>query len=298
MNDENSELRIALTHEQLRKYEADRLGDIDLLAKYAAGFQSYLADAPPPAQGGLGAVIPLLKDEVASFGVPEVVPLAHTDPATGGLRPSATPAADPTKYDYYAVTFPVTLFPKLDWQFDRLECQIELSPGAGESRPAIAFDIYPADEWDTIAKIGMEVNVGIDEAFQFRGQLPEGAPVLSGEASARTNASLRFVVPPRNYSLQRATVLSRGRGNSEVFWRLLGANYFRRDEPRFGIVLQVPKGVAAVTARGSLAAYRTSLFWSAALGSLLDDLPARIKSWLRRGSPLYGQASWPLVTRG
>jgi hypothetical protein len=291
VDDEDLELRVGFS-------EADRLTYIRDLAYLAQGYHEHLSGAPQGAAQDLSKKIIQLKDETANFGpTPEVIRLDEAAFAARNLAPGATVKALLQQDDFYAITFAVTLFPKVDWQFDRLECQIELNSGGSAPLP-VAFDVYPYDEWNTIVQLNMKLDVGVDEQFKFDAQLPPGTPGLSGQVRARVNAGLGIVVPPRDYSLRRATVVSRGRGNSQVFWRLLGTGYFEQTEPRLGLVVRVPKGVPSVRADGVLAAYRTANFWTAALGSLFQDLPDRIRSWLGRGSPLYGQASWTLVPAG
>jgi len=52
---------------------------------------------------------------------------------------------------FYAVTFPVILFPRRGWAFNRLECQVELNPGEPSKRRPLAHDIFPASSWETLA---------------------------------------------------------------------------------------------------------------------------------------------------
>lgn len=235
-----------------------------------------------------------LKEEKAGFGPrPEVLPLTAEALAARGTAVDGRVTALLERFDFFAVTLPVTLFPRRGWSFDRLECRLELNPGETAERRPIAHDIYPASEWETLAKANMKLEVGITEGLEFKAKSP-GLVILGAEAAARLDAGAGFVFPPRDYCIKRAKVLSRGREDCEVFWRLDGDSFFEADEPRLGVVLKVPKGVTQVRAVGILAAYRSFNTLSADLADLVGYLGQRVKTFFEKGAPLVDRREWEL----
>lgn len=276
------------------EFNEDRKAILNELAKYADGYECEMGfESTSTTPTDLGTVFRQMKEESASFSpVPEVFAISKKQLTAKGLRPKEEIQQLLEANDFYAVTFAVTLFPKMDWYFYRLDCQITLY---GDGGIPIAFDIYPYDEWETLLKANLKLDVGIDEELRFSSEVPNNVPKLTGNIKARVNTGLGFVVPPRNYELQRAKIQARGRRNSEVFVRMSGAEYFQQTEPKVGIVLQVPKGCRSVRAQGLLTARRSPSILTAAVGSLFADLPTKLKSWLGLGAPLRGQTDWTII---
>jgi hypothetical protein len=281
---------------QVTNFDREKLAEeAALLARAHKGVLGNPTQRVDPS--ALSAKLLKLKEESAGFGPnPEVLRLDEVALAARGITPGSRLRQLLGEADFYAVTFAVTLFPKVDWRFDRLEAQVEFSaPGTDAARAPVAFDLYPQDEWDTLVRANVHLEVGVTEGLEFACSVPANAAGLSAAAQAKVAGGASFVVPPRDYGLRRAKVLSRGRGNAEVFWRLYDAAYLERQEPQLGVVLKVPKGGRPVRARGTLAAYRSAKFWTAALGALFADFTERLHSWISAGTPLYGHGDWTVV---
>jgi hypothetical protein len=241
------------------------------------------------------SVLQALKEEKAAFGPrPEVLPLdAEALKARGGELDSRVKALL-GQFDFYTVTFPVTLFPKRGWAFDRLECQVEFNPGESPERRPLAHDVFPGSDWETLAKATMHLEIGVTEALEFRAKA--AVPLLaSAGAEGKLDSGAGFVFPPRDYHVKRARLVSRGKDNAEVFWRLDNESFFQEDEPRLGVILKVPKGVAPVKATGVLAAYRSFRTLSADLGDVVKYLGDRVLNFFRKGAPLVDRGEWGLV---
>lgn len=240
-------------------------------------------------------VLQALKEEKAAFGPrPEVLPLDAEALKARGVELDSRVKALLEQFDFHAVTFPVTLFPKRGWAFDRLECQVELNPGEGPERRPLAHDVFPSSDWETLAKATMHLEIGITEALEFRAKA--AVPLLaSAGAEGKLDSGAGFVFPPRDYHVKRARLVSRGKGASEIFWRLDDERFFEEDEPSLGVILKVPKGVAPVKATGVLAAYRSFRTLSADLGDVLGYLSERVRHFFRKGAPLVDRGEWALV---
>jgi hypothetical protein len=237
-------------------------------------------------------VLQALKAEKAAFGPrPEVLPLDSEALKSQGVALDGRVKALLERFDFYDVTFPVTLFPKRGWAFDRLECQVEFNPGERPERRPLAHDIFPGSDWETLAKATMHLEIGITEALEFRAKAAVPSLASAG-AEGKLDAGAGFLFPPRDYHVKRARLLSRGKDGSEVFWRLDDESFFEEDEPRLGVILKVPKGVTPVKAKGVLAAYRSFNKLGADLGDLVDYLSERVRSFFRRGMPLVDRGEW------
>jgi len=240
------------------------------------------------------AVLRDLKQEKASFGpCPEVLPLGLDTLEARGIVPDHRVRTLLECFDFYSVTFPITLFPKRGWAFDRLECQVEFNPGESAERRPLAHDIFPSSSWETLARAQLKLEVGVTEGLEFRTPTVD-AGVASAEVAGKLAAGARFVFPPRDYHVKRARILSRGKDDCEVLWRLDDAEFFEEDEPRLGVVLKVPRGVDEVRASGLLAAYRSFRMLSSNLGDLLGYLNERARNFFQKGAPLVDRGQWGL----
>ncbi len=240
------------------------------------------------------AVLRDLKQEKASFGPrPEVLPLGLATLEAQGIVPDHRVRTLLERFDFYSVTFPITLFPKRGWAFDRLECQVEFNPGESPKRRPLAHDVFPSSSWETLAHAQLKLEVGVTEGLEFRTPKLD-AVVASAEAAGKLAAGARFVFPPRDYHVKRARILSRGRDDCEVLWRLDDAEFFEEDEPRLGVVLKVPRGVHPVRARGLLAAYRSFRMLSSSLGELVEYMSERARKFFQNGAPLVDRGQWGL----
>lgn len=256
-----------------------------------------LGNRPEQRVGSTADVIAVLRDlkqEKASFGPrPEVLPLGLDTLEAQGIVPDHRVRALLERFDFYSVTFPITLFPKRGWAFDRLECQVEFNPGESAERRPLAHDIFPSSSWQTLARAQLKLEVGITEGLEFRTPKLD-AVVASAVAAGKLAAGARFVFPPRDYHVKRARILSRGKDDCEVLWRLDDAEFFEEDEPRLGVVLKVPRGVHPVRASGVLAAYRSFRLLSSSLGDLVKHLSERVRHFFQKGAPLFNRGQWEL----
>jgi len=240
-------------------------------------------------------VLQALKAEKAAFGPrPEVLPLDSDALRAKGVDLGSRVKALLERFDFYDVTFPVTLFPKRGWAFDRLECQVEFNPGESPDRRPLAHDIFPGSDWETLAKATMHLEIGITEALEFRAKATVPS-VTSAGAEGKFAAGASFLFPPRDYHVKRARLVSSGKNASEVLWRLDDESFFEEDEPRLGVILKVPKGVTPIKATGVLAAYRSFNKLGADLGDLVDYLSERVRSFFRKGAPLVDRGEWELI---
>jgi hypothetical protein len=280
--------RDALIDEAVRAAQEDRPHQRDVMR--SSRDRSY---AVPEAD--VLSVLQALKEEKAAFGPrPEVLPLDSDALKSRGVTLDGRVEALLERFNFYDVTFPVTLFPKRGWAFDRLECQVEFNPGESPERRPLAHDIFPGSDWETLAKATMHLEIGVTEALEFRAKA--AVPYLaSAGAEGKLDSGAGFIFPPREYHVKRARLVSRGKDSSEVLWRLDNESFFEEDEPSLGVILKVPKGLTPVKATGALAAYRSFRTLSADLGDLMGYVGDRVRSFFRQGAPLVDRGAWDLT---
>ena len=248
-----------------------------------------------------------LGEETAKFSPRlDVVPLRHKQFASRGLQvpPSLTDRMQ--RYNFYLLNIPITLMPKAAWGFTHLECKIKFNP---EQQPAadrpIAYQIFPHEEWEDLIRAQVGMVVGLDENLEFKADLdqlslvlPHLHPTVQAQVGFKARSGAQLIVGPFNYHIQRPKIISRGRGNVEVQWRLDSEKYFKGEEPRLGVVLQVPKGVTRVDVVGALQAFRNPALFGTSLFTLLRYVRERTKLFFERGAPLLDGNEWTDVIAG
>jgi hypothetical protein len=207
------------------------------------------------------------------------------------------------RFNFYLVNFPITLIPRPGGGFSQLDCIVEFNPkGLPNNRP-VAYQIFPQEEWQEVIHAWQGVTVGIDEKLEFKVdplQAAEKLLTLSLPAKAavelKTAANAGLVLGPFDYHIRRPKIMSRGRGDAKVYWRLDGEEHLTENEPRFGVVLQVPKDVARVDAIGALLARRTFHFLTADFRHLLEYLSDRARRFFEKGAPATDKKPWDDIT--
>jgi hypothetical protein len=208
------------------------------------------------------------------------------------------------RFDFYLVQFPVTVVPRPGWGFSRLDCAVEFNPGlAPEERP-VAFQVFPQEEWQKVIQFSQQLQIGLDENLEFKVDPAQAAELAALGTEAKAAIGLQaagkagLVLGPFEYQVRRPRILSRGKGNVKVYWRMEGEERVMQEEPRLGVVLQVPKGVARVDAIGAVSAFRSFDLFTADLRYVWDYLSQATKSFFRKGAPAVGKQPWDNITAG
>ena len=148
--------------------------------------------------------------------------------------------------------------------------------------------------------LGALIAAVLDEAGLRPGQLEVELPGLSAEAQAKVStkgaSAAGLIRGPFNYVIRRAKIISRGRGHVKGYWRLESEEYFEQEEPRLGIVLQVPKEVSQVDAVGVLKACKDFHTLTAHVRHLLPYVKERTRNFFKQGAPLSDSMQWHDVT--
>lgn len=209
------------------------------------------------------------------------------------------------RFNFYLVDFPITMIPRPGGGFAQLDCIVEFNPDAPADKRPVAYQVFPQEEWQEVIHAWQGVNVGIDENLEFKVDPLEAAEKLStlslpvkAAVELKTAAKAGLVLGPFDYHIRRPKIISRGRGDAKVYWRLESENQLMENQPRFGMVLQVPKDVEQVDAIGVLAARRTFHFLTSDLGHLVEYLSDRARKFFERDTPPTDKKPWNAITNG
>ncbi len=209
------------------------------------------------------------------------------------------------RFHFYLVDFPITLFPKPGWGFERLECRVEFNPDHSSTERPVAYQIFPHEEWQDIINAWQDLTVGLDENFEFKAdsaqpteQLLNLSPPAKAAIELKMAGKAGLILGPFNHYVRRPKILSRGRGNVKVMWRLEGEEKIMQTEPRLGVVLQVPKHVSRIDAIGALAVFRNFHFFTSELRDVLDFLSKPAKNFLKSGAPGTDKKLWNDIVAG
>jgi len=247
-----------------------------------------------------------LEEDTAEFSpVRDIVPLRSDHFADHGLDVPAHIADLMRRFDYYLLHIPIVLFARGGWAFAQLECIIEFNPGRPPNERAVAYQIFPADDWQDVIRASQGLAIGLDENLEFKVDVKRLAlelPDLSAEARAKVGTKAAgkagLVLGPFDYRIRRPRVISKGRGHVKVRWRLEGAEHFEEEEPTLGVVLQVPKDVSQVDVIGVLKASKDSRALTDDVRHLLPYVRERTRNFLKGGAPLTDALQLTNVTAG
>ena len=280
---------------------------LDEMAYAASHYRSSLGDSPQEADDlsqHIEELAQQLGGDIAEFSpVRDVVPLRKKHFTNQGLDISPHIANLMRRFDFYLLHIPITLVPKPGWAFIQLDCIVEFNPGKPPAERPVAYQVFPQDEWQDVIRASQGLAVGLDENFEFKvdvGQLEVELPGLSAEAQAKVAtkgaSAAGLILGPFNYGIRRPKIISRGRGHVKVYWRLESEEYLEQEEPRLGIVLQVPKEVSQVDAVGVLKACKDFHTLTAHVRHLLPYVKERTRNFFKQGAPLSDSMQWHDVT--
>lgn len=247
-----------------------------------------------------------LEEDTAEFSpVRDIVPLRRKHFADHGLEVPPHIAHLMRRFDFYLLHVPITLVPRPGWAFVQLDCIVEFNPGRPPDERAVAYQIFPEDDWQDIIRASQGLAVGLDENLEFkvdvkrlRVELPELGAEARIEVGTKAAGEAGLILGPFNYRIRRPKIISKGRSHVKVRWRLESTEYFEEEEPRLGVVLQVPKEVSRVDVVGVLKACKDFQTLTAHVRHLLPYVKERTKNFFKGGAPLTDELRLTDVTAG
>lgn len=210
------------------------------------------------------------------------------------------------RYNFYLINIPVTIYPRSGWMFEKLECIIEFNPKQAKGKRPVAYQVFPAERWQTLVQAEQSLRIGLNENLEFDldsnqlKALPPGLQnALRSGIGLNAGGSAALVVGPFNYTVRRPKILTRGLKTPKTYWRLEGSENVTEEEPCFGIVLQVSKDIPRVDAVGAVKATRNFNFWASFKEELFDYVREGTKAFFKdEGAPIPDGKLWENLLEG
>jgi hypothetical protein len=257
--------------------------------------EEHLGDAQVVQPGPAGSLVRSMDEDVAEFAAfPVVYPITAEDfVARDGLVPEGFRQL--SKHNrFYRIEFPVNLFPRSSWSFDRLEVRIEFNHGdVGSARPK-AFQVFPNRQLAKLAGGKYEVRVRLDSNLKFAVEAPLVAAGAGADAHAAATTGLDIAIGPFEYQLSRMVIETSPPGLEKVFWRLDDANLLQQDCVRLIVITQVPTVATALNIDCALQAYRNYNFLADRVRNTFKELPRAIRTFFQNGAPLPAEVRYDL----
>jgi hypothetical protein len=269
---------------------ADALPRVDQLEHHLGAEESA---SPGPA----GALLRSMTEDIAEFAAfPTVYRIRAKDfmERDGDVREEFRQLSRGSRF--YRIEFPVNLFPRASWSFDRLEVRIEFNPGEpGNARPK-AFQVFPNRQLADLASWTYDVRVHVKSDLSLSAEVPPVPPVRSVAAEAGAGVGATLTLGPFDYKLRRMVIETSAPGLEKVFWRLDDAKFLREDSPRLIVITQVPNAATSVVAACVLQAYRNYDFLSDRVRNTFRELPRAVRNYFQNGAPVPAEAIYDLTT--
>lgn len=191
---------------------------------------------------------------------------------------------------FLLVKIPITLSRKHGWAYKELRCTVEFNPGAKPRNRPIAYQIVPAEEWVPLIALGVELQIGLDGAAEFKVDLNQ-LPSLEGlDLPARTAAQIKGTAKGGlglafSHYLMQPKIIAKGKGDVKVHWQLIGKQQVTYSEPSLGVVLKVPREVARVDIIGALTVFPSFHLLGEGFWHIVESLGTAARRFFKKGAP-------------
>jgi hypothetical protein len=192
------------------------------------------------------------------------------------------------------VGVPLTLFPKRDRGFTRVECIVELSAGGDGDAPRV-LQVLPKDRSEVVATAAMGASLDLDTNVKLGIPLPlpGGSAVSSAAAHVYGKAEAAFV-----YEARRIFTATEIVGGTGARWRLEDPSRPDRvgvESHQLMMVIAVKNGATALRAAGYLQAYSDTQWLTSSVGGFWQNLAASVRKFFQRGAPVEAYAEWEVT---
>lgn len=260
-----------------------------LLADAAARLDrraSMLAPGQEPSETEQGRLVRMFAEDKAEVGRPEILSLAPV-------------ALDPPPDPHYWLAFPVSLWTRASRGFNRIEFKVSFNADEeDDSRRPATVDALPDHELVTRFEATAELSLAVGADFKFRAGLPEvplGLPAtVAADADAEVAAHAKLVLTPKKYAIRAARVTRSGLGLNYVFWRLERDAFAEENDPGLRVILRVPVEAQRLDVSVEMVARRYASMFGAGLREGIRDLPAAMRDFFTRGTPILATGEWDL----
>ena len=205
-------------------------------------------------------------------------------------------ASDASNRARWQIGLPLTLFPKRDEGFTRVECAMELSANRGAFFRVV--DALPIDRAETMAEVGMGAELQVEASGKA------GAPILLGPGTQTVaTASAKVYGHAKSdlrYSLRRATVTSEVTRGTGAAWRLESAGDCERmtaEGHQLTLIVET-EGTPVLNAAAYVKAYSEVQWLTSAAGNLIKNLGQVFRKFVAAGAPAEAYGEWEDILPG
>ncbi|HEY3570027.1 MAG TPA: hypothetical protein VGP73_18990 [Thermoanaerobaculia bacterium] len=191
----------------------------------------------------------------------------------------------------WKVSIPVTLFPRRNQGFTRIECVVELATQTGRGLRVIEIQPPPRSRVLARAELGGRLE------FKTNGKLAIPVPLYPGISVIEAAGKIYGEADAGPFTYQAVRMCS----ESEIL-RGIGARWRLEDpqEPqrvgieshKFGVVLEVEIGAGKVSGAGYLQAFSSTEWLTMNVGSVWRELRGKLHNFFQRGAPVEAYAEW------
>ncbi len=195
--------------------------------------------------------------------------------------------------ELWDIGIPLTLFPKRDRGFTRVECLIEFCNEKEGNAGIRIVRIFPQERDEVMAQAEM----GAHLELKTKAKLGLPSPFDPGSSVADVSSMLygKLETAHLTYKAIRKCVETEIIRGSQARWRLEDAREPERiaaESHQLAVVLEIEHGSGPVEAAGYLQAYSDTRWLTSSMGSLWRDFAGKLKSLFQRGVPAEGYGEW------
>ncbi|KFA93156.1 hypothetical protein [Archangium violaceum] len=209
-------------------------------------------------------------------------------PYTAGDMPCAPGCA------LWRVDIPLTLFPKRDQGFSRLECLVEFRTDNERTDCFRVLRLFPEERSTVQAHAEMGAALAVDMGAKVGVPLPVmPGLVLTDKVAARVYGKTEL--GPFIYEARRTCVETEIVEGISARWRLDDTSSPERvgvESHQLSVVLEVKQGAPPLHAAGYLEAYSDMHWLTATVGSFWQNLKQALRDFFKRGAPVEAYADW------
>jgi len=192
----------------------------------------------------------------------------------------------------WTVDVPLTLFPKRDQGFSRLECIVEIqSEGAPGSYRVVK--VLPDQRAEVVGRVDLGAKLDVETNAKLGASMPvsPGAKLV-GDVAAQVygKAQAEFT-----HELRRECVVSEIVGGTGARWRLDDLSHPERvgvEGHLLKLIIEAIPGAVPLHATGFLQAFSDVRWLTSSLGSAWQSLKGRVRDFFNRGAPLEAYGEW------
>ena len=266
--------------------DSERLWDEAIEAAWR--LPSSRAGGPPPGER-MARLREQIKGELVAFHK-QLLVTPYTGPGlscASGWRP-------------WLVGIPLTLFPKRDQGFSRLECMVEFLAADEEARVLRILKLMPEERSVVQARAELGGSLQVEANAKVGVRLPVPGLALTDEVAARVYGQAQ--VGPFVYEARRECVEAEIIEGVAARWRLQhdAASPWRigAESHQLAVLLEVKQGAPPIDAAGYLEAYSDVHWLTQTVGGFWQNFGATLRNFFKRGAPISAYAEWRVLEPG